>query len=201
VTHEKLLNKTLTIEMTASKERLRKYETDKTLIDISRLELLRLAKAVCENTTNQDLPRCTYLELSDFSEIGLRLSKIIYRTTSKFEEQLSSLIKDQTLANLEENHTSYLIYLWAIKNANVQKEMSVTDWINELEAYHNDRFGKWQITPKQFGSDLKMAAPILREFGIHCESLGKRGSFVKWKITTAETIDMQANYFEMKLII
>jgi hypothetical protein len=72
----------------------------------------------------------------------------------------------------------------------------ILNYCPDFGVHYNDSYGDWKITPKQFGSDLKKVAPILRDFGINCESLGKRGSFVKWKITTAEKIDLQANFFE-----
>ena len=127
-----------------------------------------------------------------------KLSQMLYSTTDTFEKQLNLLIKEQSLAKLEENQTGYLTFIWAKENPNTQKEMSVANWIKKLVIYQDISFGEWKITPKQFGSDLKKVAPILRDFGINCESLGKRGSFVKWKITTAEKIDLQANFFKLR---
>jgi hypothetical protein len=135
--------------------------------------------------------------MNHFSEIGLKLSYIAYSTTDLFKKQLSLLISEQSLAKLEENPTSYLMYLWAKENANTEKDLSVANWVKELEGYHDNSFGEWNITPKQFGSDLKKAAPVLRDFGIKCDSLGKRGSFVIWKIKTAEKIDLLDDFFEL----
>lgn len=197
VTHERLQSKTITIELKVSEEISSDYKIrDVSLINYARLELLKLAKAVYDINTNHNIPRCTYADLSDFSKIGLKLSQIIYSSTSIFSEQLSLLIKEQIIAKLEENHTGYLVFLWATNNPNADKDMSVTNWIDQLEGFHHDRLGNWKITPKQFGCDLKRAAPILRKFGINCRSLGKRGSFVRWTITTTEKIDLQVSFFE-----
>ena len=197
VTHEKLQSKTLTIELKAPKYEWHDYfEQSLLFIPTTRLYLLKLAKAIFNLNSNESFPRCIYKDLYHFSEIGLRISQIIYSTTDVFEKQLNLLIKEQFLAKLEENLTSYLLFIWAKENANTQKEMSPANWIKKLEIYHDNSFGEWKITPKQFGSDLKKFAPVLRDFGINCESLGKRGSFVRWKITTAEKIDLQANFFD-----
>ncbi|MGZ3767106.1 MAG: hypothetical protein ACXVA2_20755 [Mucilaginibacter sp.] len=197
VTHEKLQSKTLTIELKSPEKKWREYqEVDERFVYEARLVFLRLAKAIFDFKSNQSLPKCIYRGLYDFSEIGLRLSQILYSNTDRFEKQLNSLIKDQFLAKLEGNQTSYLTFLWAQQNANTQEEMSAANWIKRLEIYHDNSSGEWKITPKQFGSDLKKFAPVLRDFGIKCESLGKRGSFVRWKITTAEKIDLQAEFFE-----
>ncbi len=191
VTHEKLQSKTLTIELKTPEIKWHEdHEVDINLIDFARLELLKLAKAIFSFNTNKILPRCVYKDLYEFSEIGLRLSHILYMTTDTFEKQMNILIKEQSLAKLQENQTGYLAFLWAQENTNTKKEMSVANWIEKFEIYHDVRFGEWKITPKQFGSDLKKVAPTLREFGIHCESLGKRGSFVKWKIITAAKIEI-----------
>ena len=198
VTHEKLQGKTLTIELKApEKKRYEYHQLDSDHINLARLELLKLAKAIFNLKSEQSSPRCIYRDLYDFSEIGLRLSYILYSNADMFQNQLNLLIKEQTLAKLEENQTSYILFIWAKENTNTQKEMSPANWIKILESYHDDSYGDWKITPKQFGSDLKKVAPILRDFGINCESLGKRGSFVRWKITTAEKIDLQDNFFEI----
>ena len=198
VTHEKLLSKSLTLELKPSEKKWHEYqEVYGHTLDTARQHILKLSAVVFKFHINEILPRCTYKDLHDFSNIGLRLSYILFSTTVPFKNQFNSLVKEQSLAKLEENHTSYLTYLWAKENTNTQKEFSAISWISNLEKYHDISFGEWKVSPKQFGSDLKKVAPVLREFGINCESLGKRGSYVKWKITTAEIIDIQTNFFEM----
>lgn len=196
VTNEKLLSKTLTIELMPSVERSRNYKRDPKQVYDARLELLKLSMAVANFNNTQDFPRCTYLDLHDFAEIGMKLSKIIYNTTEVFENQLNITAREQTLASLEENSAGNLVYLWAISNPNTDKEMSALDWIEELSAYQDDRSKQLSITPRKLGSDLKRAAPTLRKLGIDCNSPGKRGSHVKWRIITAEKIELQDNFFE-----
>ncbi len=41
----------------------------------------------------------------------------------------------------------------------------------------------WPKTPKGLGDLLRRNAPALRQFGIHCKSLGKVGSHVQWRIS------------------
>lgn len=172
------------------------FEVDPKQIDDARFELLRLAVAITRFNNVQNLPKCKYLDLHDFAEIGLKLSQIIYNTTSVFEEQFSLLVREQIMARLEENCASNLVYSWAINNCNITKEMSVNEWIKELEAYRDEESNDWSISAKKFGIELKRAAPTLRRIGIECESLGKRGSFVKWKITTAAKIELLDDIFE-----
>jgi hypothetical protein len=65
---------------------------------------------------------------------------------------------------LEENQTSYILLIWAKENTNTQKEMSPANWIKILEGYHDDSYGDWKITPKQFGSDLKKSCSYFKRF-------------------------------------
>jgi hypothetical protein len=203
VTHEKLLSKTITIELKAHKQNYHIFQNkivDENLLYSARLELLKLAKYVCnfdqcDPEYNKTFPSCNYRDLYGFSEIGLKISKIIYSTTEDFMKQFNILIQEHLHAKLEGNQTCLYLYLWAKHHPNTKIVKSVTNLINELEGYHDNRYGDWKITPRQFGSDLKKFKKDLKEFGIDCDSKGKHGPCVKWEIKTGDKIDLPTNFF------
>ncbi|MCD2451101.1 hypothetical protein GO003_011920 [Methylicorpusculum oleiharenae] len=196
VTNERLLTKSLTIELKPQTDKMHNIAIGEKYIDDARLELLILTKYVANFHPTQDIPICNYLDMHEIAEIGMKLSMIIYNNTNEFEAQLNLLATEQIFASLEENKTANLIHFWAIDNPNSTKEMAAIDWLDEIKPYIDERLKQPSITPKKFGSDLKRAAPVLRKFGIDCTSLGKRGSNCKWRITTAKKIEMQDNFFE-----
>lgn len=195
VTDQKLLNKTITIEMKNTPSQWRISKIDKNIIDLLRIEVLKLAVAISYYNPLNDSPRCNCRNLQEFSDIGCALSQIVYGTTNVFENQFNLLIEEQLLASLNENCSASLVYFWAINNSNTTKEIALIDFLDEVVQFRDERLKQPTITPKQFGVDLRKYAHILRQFGIDCIPDGKRGSYCKWRITTAEKIGLQGSFF------
>ncbi|GAB6070855.1 hypothetical protein JCM30760_19520 [Thiomicrorhabdus hydrogeniphila] len=202
ITERVLYEKTLTIELPPI-DTIKKTAISEQDFTNAQIELFQLASATTEMMKNIDpssYPLYRNSQIQSFWETGLVICKVLNLPNSEFINGLNQLEQDRVSAQLEESPTAQAILKWAEKHPNKDTSQTVKDWHNTLMKFHDRSWGSWPVSARQTGVEFKKYSSLLKRFGIKFTSLGKRGSFVQWAISTPDKINFENDAITYKEI-
>lgn len=203
ITNQQLIEKSISIELKEinNKKPVLNHLNDtewensiKDLLFLSRYVFERLHYTPHNLESIIDRPDQTKLvyhqpKMKSFVDIGLIIDDIIPVVNHAFLDRLNNLAKDQVDNQLNNNEVAFVIFRLAELNPSKTWTHSVIEWIGFLADYASqEKINLTNMTAHKLGREFKKAKPILKNYGIILESLGKQSRLVKWKITTPESI-------------
>lgn len=182
VTQQDLVDRVISIECPVIKMRIAEreqrlhLEQQLPLIMGALLDIACKAEALRPSVqlSSENRPR-----LLEFCILGMAITKHLYQDANQFLLAFNQDRQELVSRTIETSPAcAALIELLAIEPV-VEGPLSII--LSRLQK--PDHCDSWPRTPKGLGDILRRNAPALRQFGIHCHSLGKVGSHVQWRIS------------------
>ncbi|NDL69340.1 toprim domain-containing protein [Vreelandella alkaliphila] len=185
VTQQDLVSRTLTVELPVlsdaqSKDQLEEqFEADRASIIGALLDIAAKALAYLPEMT---LPASERPRLVEFAYLGMAVAKAMGDNPDTFIKQFAAARQDGLERTLDASPVATAIRDWAETYPNEKREKTAKDWLALMESYKPPGCDSWPRSAKGMGDQMRRAAPALRQLGIECKCLGKRGGSVKWEI-------------------
>jgi len=115
--------------------------------------------------------------------LGMAITKHLYQDANKFLDAFNSERRELVSRSIDTSPACAAIIKLIATEKLIEAPLSVI--LQRLEKpEHSDN---WPRSPKALGDLLRRHAPALRQYGIQCQSLGKIGSNVLWRISKKES--------------
>ena len=187
ITSQDLVDRTLSIETPVITERreitelLHNYEAKRGQLLGALLDTMAKALSILPSIKlpAEDRPR-----LLEFVRLGMALAKAVGESSETFLAQFNAARQEALSRTIEASPVALALIDWFQQcERNIKVEMSLKDLFQAVEKRRpSNNTDSWPRSPKGFADALRRAAPALRQIGIVCRSLGKRGSYVYWEV-------------------
>jgi len=126
--------------------------------------------------------------LVEYARLGMAVSEAHGHPQSHFMEAFNQSRLEAIDRTLDDNPVVTALVDWFETRDRNAAELPLHELLKEIEKHqpHNTR-DVWPKTSKSFGDTLRRVAPVLRQLGLNIKSLGKRGAYVKWQISSCES--------------
>jgi len=184
-TQQDLVSRLVTVEMpviegSKVKGKLEaEYEAKRPLIIGA---LLDIAANALKHLPAMSLPPERRPRLIEFAYLGMAVAKAMGEDGEDFMRQFDSARQDGLERTLDASPVATSIRDWAEIHPGEAREETAKRWLEILEDYKPRGADAWPRSAKGLGDAMRRAAPALRQLGIECKCLGKRGSYVKWSV-------------------
>lgn len=182
VTQQDLVDRVISIECPVIKMRIAEREQRQHLEQQLPFIMGALLDIACKAEAlrpSVQLPSENRPRLLEFCILGMAITKHLYQDANQFLLAFNQDRQELVSRTIETSPAcSALIDLLAIEPVVEGPLSTILSRLQKPE--HCD---SWPRTPKGLGDILRRNAPALRQFGIHCHSLGKVGSHVQWRIS------------------
>lgn len=148
-----------------------------------------LVGAVCE-TFAQALARLPDIRLPDadqprlieFVRLGAAVAEVRGSTQQEFLDAFRSSREESVARTLDASPVAVALIDWWNARGKINTERPLGELFAEVSEKKPDGAENWPRSAKGFGDSLRRVAPALRQMGIECRSLGKRGGVVCWSV-------------------
>jgi phage/plasmid primase-like uncharacterized protein len=185
VTAQDLVDRTISVETPAIRERLETTELWGTFHD-SHGRLLGALLTVMADALKllptivvapEDRPR-----LAEFARLGRAVAKALGHDGKKFATEFEASRAESIARTIDASPVATAVIEWFEASGKRVVEQSVKEIMAKVDCYKPTNTDAWPRTPKGFGDALRRIAPALRHLGIEARCLGKKGGTVQWKI-------------------
>lgn len=130
---------------------------------------------------NVDLPSEKSPRLIEFAKLGMAVSAALNRTEYDFMDQFNRYRQEAIARTIDASPVALAVIEWFEgRSVGYREEKPIKELFRSIPKPESTE--SWPKSPKGFADALRRAASVLREMGIECRSLGKQGSYVKWRI-------------------
>ena len=143
--------------------------------------LLTFATGALLFLPEQKLPPERRPRLVEFAYLGMALAQAMDCDPEDFLRQFESAREDGLERTLDASPVASAIREWAEVNRALT-EYTAKQWLEILNGFKAANEPSWPRSPKGLGDAMRRAAPALRQLGIECTCLGRRGGSVQWQI-------------------
>ncbi|MCP8687168.1 hypothetical protein [Marinobacterium sedimentorum] len=188
VSYKPLADRTLTIELSKNGDVAPVSFSDpatRTLLDDTFNGLLSVFGYVNSHWASVETDPAfeRYGELSDLCRVGVLVARSLDRDDADFPSQLDMNQQTRREYELDEHPVAQALLRCFKDKGEAELEEAVKDWQELLSEYRLDnKQSDWPQTPRAMGAQFKIAAPILRSFGITLEPLGQRAANRRWRL-------------------
>jgi hypothetical protein len=189
ITAQDLIDRTVTIELPVITERT---ETNhlKSVFESEHAHilggLLNIVSQALKLLPNVNLPANERPRLYEFARFGIALAEASGFNRDKFMQQFNHSRQESLARTIDAHPVAVALIEWAEARVFKTEELSAKVLFTEVEQYRPDHTADWPRSPKGFADALRRASSALRQWGIECKCLGKRGSYVMWGISVKE---------------
>ncbi|MES2204779.1 MAG: PriCT-2 domain-containing protein [Pseudomonadota bacterium] len=128
------------------------------------------------------LPENNRTRLAEFARFGMAVANVMGKSTEEFLKEFNKSREESIVRTIDASPVaSALIELFETENKRTIT-MPIKDLFVKVEQKRPLGVDSWPRTAKGFADALRRVAPALRQLGIGCKSLGKRGSYIWWEI-------------------
>lgn len=137
----------------------------------------------------QELPSDVNLRLYEFAKLGMAVARAQDLDPYLFIKQFLKSREEAIARTIDAMPAASAFLDWyRITNPSDQK-ITAGELFKRVEEYASDKQYSWPRSAKGFSDALRRAGPALRQLGIECKHLGKKGSYVYWFVGAAEKIE------------
>lgn len=189
ITAQDLIDRTITIELPVISERTESnslrlvFEAEHANILGGLLNIVSQALILLPNV---NLPPNERPRLYEFARFGIALAEAFGFSQNDFMQQFNNSRQESLARTIDAHPIAVALIEWAEKRVFKTKELSAKALFSEVENYRPEQSGDWPKSAKGFADALRRASSALRQWGIECQCLGKRGSYVMWRISVKE---------------
>lgn len=124
-----------------------------------------------------------YGGLADLCRVGELVAESLRRDKAEFWHQFETNQRSRRQFELEESPVALAILKMLDDEPSGVIDMPVKKWLFHLKPYcpENTPSEKWPTTSRGLSAKLKLAKPLLRDFGITLGSTGQRGPLRYWR--------------------
>jgi hypothetical protein len=184
ITAQDLWDRAITIELPRVTERMEVSEIwDEFNKNHSKIlgGLLTCFAQALEILPNVDLAPNKSPRLIEFAKLGMAIAKCLNRTDGDFMGQFNRYRQEAIARTIDSSPVASAVIEWLEdRSVGYKEEKPIKELFREIPKPESTE--AWPKSPKGFGDALRRAAPALRDVGIECRSLGKRGSYIWWRI-------------------
>jgi len=184
VTSQDLVDRTISIETPVIENRLEGRELLKVFETIQGEllgALLDIAAKALSIVHTIELPPAERPRLLEFAHLGMAIAQVMEGTPEPFLRQFNAARQESIARTIDASPVALAFLDW-IETQPSPIEITVKDLFHAVEMYKPINTESWPRSPKGFADTLRRLAPALRQMGIQCRSIGKRGSHVYWEI-------------------
>jgi len=184
ITAQDLIDRTLSIETPVIQVRTESTQLQNDFDSIS-AELLgslldAMAKAL-EILPSMNLPPEERPRLLEFAHFGMAIAQAMGYSGGDFTTQFNTRRQESIARTIDASPVASAMIEWCSKQSTTI-ELPMKELYQALLSHKPHHSDAWPHSPKGLGDALRRLAPALRQLGIACKSLGKRGSHVHWEI-------------------
>ncbi|MFO9416546.1 hypothetical protein SDB03_14255 [Legionella pneumophila serogroup 1] len=185
ITAQDLVDRTISIEMETTKERIESsevwlfFEANYSQFLGSLLDIF--AKAL-ERLSYIKVPVAQSPRLIEFTRLGMAIAEVLGQDKSVFLEMFITNRQEAIARTIEASPVASALLEWFEKRTEQTISIPVKTLFAQVEILRPSSCENWPRSPKGFADALRRAAPALRQMGVECHSLGKTGSYVNWEI-------------------
>jgi len=185
ITAQDLIDRSITIELPVIAARVEttdlwlQFDNEYGAILGALLDVFAKALAILPHIKLQPSERPRLLE---FARLGMAVAEAMGATGEDFMIQFTASRQESLARTIDASPVACAVIDWFEDKGRVAKELPVKDLFSSVEYHRPEHTDAWPKTAKGFADALRRAAPALRQLGIECRSLGKVGSYVKWRI-------------------
>lgn len=188
VTAQDLVDRTLSIETPVISDRVRsvqifeEFETMRPQLLGALLDLTASALAILPDIT---LPPSDRPRLLEFVYLGMAISSITHDNKDAFLSQFNTARHDSIARTIDASPAALALIEW-FEDQPECIELSAKDLYERVTKYKPLNVDSWPRSAKGFADALRRLSAALRQLGIECKCVGKRGSRVYWQIKAVE---------------
>lgn len=186
VTAQDLIDRTISIETPVITHRVEvndvwnKFEENHAIIFGALLDIF--SKAL-DGLNEVDLPVENCPRLIEFTRLGIAIAKIIGLQPEAFLDAFNTVRSESIARTIDASPVATALIDWFQEYPYETQKLPLKALLEQLDKHKPFNCDSWPRTAKGLGDSLRRCAPALRQIGINCKSLGKRGSYIEWEIS------------------
>lgn len=143
--------------------------------------LLDIAAKALAILPSIELPAKDRPRLLEFVKLGMAISQVTTGRPKEFLDQFNAVRQEAIARSIDSSPVALALIEWCENQPGVI-ELSVKDLFARLCQLRPVNVDSWPRSERGLADTLRRLSPALRQLGIECTSLGKRGSRVYWQI-------------------
>ncbi|MCP3680158.1 MAG: hypothetical protein GY782_07890 [Gammaproteobacteria bacterium] len=145
--------------------------------------LLDIMAAALSILPNVMLEPSEQTRLIEFARLGKAVARAMNQTGEHFMRQFQKSREEAIARTIDASPVAAALIEWFEERCHQRTQiLPVKTIFAAVEHYKPMNTNAWPHSAKGFADALRRAAPALRYMGIEARCLGKRGSYVEWKI-------------------
>ena len=187
VTQQDLVDRVISIECPVIKSRVAEREQKQLLNQQLPRIMAALLNVACKaeaHIAKVQIPADKRPRLMEYCRLGMAISKHLHQDAQQFLTLFNQDRQELVSRAIETSPACAAVIELLAQDPIVEGPLSsILSRLQKPE--HCD---SWPRSPKGFGDILRRYAPALRQCGIECQSLGKIGSHVQWRISKTSEV-------------
>lgn len=185
VTSQDLVDRTLSIELPRVTQRIEHQQLHHKFANGHAQLLgafLTIVSEALEILPSVELPPDNQPRLIEFAKLGMAVAKAMGESSEAFLNQFIEGRQEAIARTIDASPVATAVIEWFDHSGKITTKLPIKALHEQIAQFKSGNSDAWPKTPKAFADALRRAAPALRQVGIDCSSLGKKGSYVYWEV-------------------
>jgi hypothetical protein len=190
ITNQDLIDRAITLELSRVSERIvvseiwSQFEANHAEILGGLLTLFSKALLVLPQV---DLKASESPRLIEFARLGMALAMSSDRSGSDFMDQFNRYRQEAIARTIDSSPVATHLIEWFENQFSNSIEITTKDLYNTLTERRLPH-DPWPKSARGLGDALRRVSPALLQIGIDCTSVGRRGSYIYWRLARKEKV-------------
>ncbi len=149
--------------------------------------LLNIFATALSKLPNIEMPSNQRPRLIEFARLGMAIAEAIGLEKIDFMNSFNQSRLEAIERTIDENPVITPLLTWFEANDFKTTQLPLHELFEAIGKNRLTNSEGWPKTTKSFGDTLRRIAPVLRPLGVDIKSLGKRGAFVRWQVSSCDS--------------